>query len=106
MQLSGQTGQIYGNGYVWGFEINGGSNIYYSTGVGGATGSWKANLHTTGAADLLRWKNFFTSIPWWELVPDQTHVVGMSGYGTPKFSGLFVTGLSVPPRARPDFPRY
>jgi hypothetical protein len=87
--LSGQTGQIYGNGYIWGFETKGGSNIYYPTGVGGATGSWKKNLYTRGSADLLRWKNFFTSIPWWELVPDQTHLIGTSGYGNPAFTGLF-----------------
>lgn len=89
--LAGQSGQIYGNGYVWGFETSGGSNIVAPGGVGGTTGSWKNNLATPGAADLLRWKNFFTAINWQKLQPDQTHVVGTAGYGTGALTGSFAS---------------
>jgi hypothetical protein len=39
-------------------------------------------MATTGAAHLLIWKNFFNSIAWYNLVPDQAHVVGTAGYGS------------------------
>ena len=73
--LSGQSGQIYGNAYTWGF----------------ASG-WKNNLVTIGATNLLIWKNFFQSIPWWKLVPDQTHLIGAGGYGTPNRNADFIYG--------------
>lgn len=76
--LSGQSGQIYGNGYVWGFETSNGSNIIYP----GNSGGWPNNLASPGYSDLLRWKNFFTAISWQNLLPDQTHVVGTAGFGT------------------------
>jgi hypothetical protein len=39
-------------------------------------------MATIGASLLLIWKNFFNSIAWYNLVPDQTHVVGTAGYGS------------------------
>ena len=85
--LSGQSGQIYGNGYVWGFFSGQGPTIVYPNNPGG----WKTNLATQGAADLLRWYNFFNAIPWQTLVPDQTHVVGTAGFGTPVITGTMET---------------
>jgi Protein of unknown function (DUF4038)/Putative collagen-binding domain of a collagenase len=102
LALSGMSGQIYGNGYVWGFETSGGSNIYFATGVGGTTGGWKDNLTSPGAAQLIIWKNFFKSIPWYNLVPDQSHVVGTAGYGTPAIAGLFASNNYVTVAATPD----
>jgi len=72
--LSGGSGQIFGNRYVWEFFSG-----------------WQANLATQGVADLIRWKNFFTSLPWQNLVPDQTHVIGTAGYGTPSSNGVLDT---------------
>ena len=78
--LSGMCGQIYGNGFVsTSFETSPGANIR----VGGYNaGGWRNNMATTGAAHLLIWKNFFNSIAWYNLVPDQAHVVGTAGYGS------------------------
>ena len=96
------SGQIVGNGYITWFETSGGRNIYYTTGVGGATGSWKNNLGSPGTLDLMRWKAFFQSIPWYNLVPDQTHVVGTAGYGTPSIMKRVNTDSFVPVAATPD----
>ena len=63
--LSGAKGQFYGNMYTWSFK-NG----------------WQNNIDTPGVAQLTIWKNFFTSIPWQGLVPDQDHSVLTAGFGT------------------------
>ena len=43
---------------------------------------WRLQLNTTGAQDMTRFKNFFTSIPWQTLVPDFNHTVVTAGYGS------------------------
>jgi len=63
--LSGGTGQFYGNHYTWSF----------------ASG-WESRLDTPGVTQLTIWKDFFTSLPWQDLVPDQDHTVVTAGYGT------------------------
>ena len=63
--LSGATGQLYGNGYTWGF----------STG-------WKNQLDTPGAVQIRHVKALFEPRAWYELVPDQDHTVVTAGYGT------------------------
>ncbi len=63
--LSGGTGQLYGNAYTWPF-ISG----------------WKFHLDTVGVAQLTLWKEFFSSLPWQDLVPDQDHAVVVAGFGT------------------------
>ncbi len=63
--LSGGTGQFYGNKYTWSFADG-----------------WKDRLDTPGVAQLGIWKDFFSSIPWQHLVPDQDHSVVTSGFGS------------------------
>ena len=63
--LSGGTGQFYGNRYTWSF----------------ASG-WESHLDTPGVTQLTIWKNFFSSLPWQELVPDQEHTAVTAGLGT------------------------
>jgi Protein of unknown function (DUF4038)/Putative collagen-binding domain of a collagenase len=63
--LTGAKGQFYGNKYTWSFKDG-----------------WQNNIDTPGAAQLTLWKNFFTSIPWQDLVPDQEHSVVTAGLGT------------------------
>lgn len=65
--LSGGKGQFYGNRYTWSF----------------ASG-WESHLDTIGVKQLTIWKDFFSSLPWQDLVPDQNHVivtVGLGSYG-------------------------
>ena len=57
----------------------------------GKAGSWKDNLTTAGVKNLQIWKAFFESLPWYDLVPDQTHVIGVAGYGTPALTGPFAS---------------
>jgi len=66
--LSGGKGQFYGNRYTWSFDPG-----------------WESNLDTEGVAQFMIWREFFDSLPWWDLVPDQNHTVvtgGLGNYGT------------------------
>jgi hypothetical protein len=63
--LSGGTGQLYGNAYTWPF-IDG----------------WQSHIDTVGVTQLEIWKNFFSSLPWQDLIPDQDHTTVVAGFGT------------------------
>ena len=63
--LSGGTGQLYGNAYTWPF-ISG----------------WKFHIDTVGVTQLVIWKEFFSSLPWQDLIPDQDHTAVIAGLGT------------------------
>ena len=63
--LSGGTGQFYGNRYTWSF----------------ASG-WESHIDTVGVTQLKVWKEFFSSLPWQDLVPDQQHTAVTAGLGT------------------------
>ena len=68
--LSGATGQLFGNHYTWQFAAD-----------------WKSNLDTSGVTQFGYATNLLRSFPWYDLVPDQTHVVLTAGYGTAASSG-------------------
>ncbi len=63
--LSGGGGQFYGNRYTWSFALG-----------------WVSHLDTPGVAQLTIWKDFFSSLSWQDLVPDQDHTVVTAGFGT------------------------
>jgi hypothetical protein len=63
--LSGGAGQLYGNHYTWTF-----------------TSGWQSNLDSPGALEIQYINQLFGSVAWWDLVPDTTHQVVTSGYGT------------------------
>jgi hypothetical protein len=59
---------------------------------------WQSHLNTQAVTELGYFKNFFNSIHWYDLVPDQSHTFLIAGYGT--FSGIghvgdndYATGL-------------
>lgn len=62
--LSGATGQIYGNKYIWRFLPG-----------------WKNHLDSPGVTQLDYMVNLFKSRQWYDLVPDQKHTFVTSGYG-------------------------
>jgi chitodextrinase len=78
--LSGAAGQLYGNGYTWPFRSG-----------------WKANLDTPGSAQLAHLIALLAPPPplpprapsrkWWNLIPDQNHLVVVGGNGTFSSSG-------------------
>ena len=71
--LSGATGQLYGNEFTWPFKPG-----------------WKTNLDTPGAIQMAYVKALFEPRAWFDLVPDQTHKVVTAGYGT--FDGTTTKG--------------
>jgi hypothetical protein len=62
--LSGTTGQLYGNKYTWPF-IDG----------------WKEKLDTPGAVQMAYVTALFEPLRWYDLVPDQDHTLVTDGWG-------------------------
>jgi hypothetical protein len=62
---SGATGQFYGAH----------STNHFLTG-------WQTNMNTPGALEIVYLTQLFRSLPWWNLVPDQTHQIVTAGFGT------------------------
>lgn len=44
---------------------------------------WASDIDTVAVTHLGLWKAFFTSLPWYNLVPDQMNVIVTAGFGTP-----------------------
>jgi Protein of unknown function (DUF4038)/Putative collagen-binding domain of a collagenase len=63
--LCGGVGQIYGHKLV----------VWFLSG-------WQSNLNTPGVTQIHHWKDFFSARAWYDLLPDETHSVVTSGYGT------------------------
>jgi hypothetical protein len=63
--LTGGVGQFYVNRYTWSL-----------------TPGWDSYMDTYGVTQMTIWKNFFSSLPWQDLVPDQKHLVVTEGLGT------------------------
>ena len=72
--LTGGVGQFYGKAYTWSFKAG-----------------WQSHLDIPGVAQLKLWKEFFTALPWQDLVPDQKHTILTAGFGT---YGTFETRVS------------
>ncbi len=72
--LSGGNGQFYGSRYTWSFSPG-----------------WEYVLDTLGVAQFTIWKDFFSSLPWQDLVPDQDHKIVTAGLGS---FGTFQTRVS------------
>jgi hypothetical protein len=63
--LSGATGQLYGNGYTWGLD----------------DGHWKQHFDTPAVTQIGLMAGFFRTLPWQNLVPDQSHTILTDGFG-------------------------
>lgn len=83
--LSGAAGQMYGNRFVWQF-LDG----------------WEDNLHTPGAEQVRHVKSLFSGRAWYNLIPDQDHVVVVSGLGTFSESGGITGNAYLTAAATPD----
>lgn len=62
--LSGATGQLYGNKYIWRFLPG-----------------WKSHLDSPGVIQLGYMADLFKTRKWYDLVPDQRHTFVTAGYG-------------------------
>jgi hypothetical protein len=98
--LSGACGYIYGNHFTaTSFILDGGAPVSgYST----ATPLWKNNLNSPGVVALGVLINLFKTIASQNLIPDQDHRVGVTGYGTPAATGPYQTNNYVTVSATPD----
>lgn len=48
---------------------------------------WQNDIDTVAVTQLGYWKALFNSVPWYNLVPDQTHSIVTAGYGTATGNG-------------------
>jgi hypothetical protein len=64
--LAGACGHIYGNMNIWPFVKN-----------------WQNDLGSIGVTQLGYLASFMKRIAWYNLVPDQRHIIVAAGYGTP-----------------------
>lgn len=71
--LSGASGHVFGNNPIWNF---GGAPLYPAP-VG-----WKTALSGPGSRSMAVLWNLFSSIHWWNLVPDTENSLLESGLGT------------------------
>jgi hypothetical protein len=62
---SGATGSFYGHADIWAFRPG-----------------WQFTYNSPGAAQMVHFRNLFASRAWWNLIPDTSHQVLTSGYGT------------------------
>lgn len=83
--LSGATGQIYGNHYTWTLPSD-----------------WASHLDTPGALQMPYLQSLFTSRAWYNLVPDQNHSVLTAGYGIFSSSGQVSTNDYATAARTPD----
>ena len=74
--LSGATGQLYGNHDTWQFLCD------QRDQAGNCVGGWKDHLDTTGTREFNYAADLFQSLPWYQLVPDQSHSLLTGGYGS------------------------
>jgi hypothetical protein len=66
--LSGAAGQVYGSAVTWRLEP-----------------AWQTRLDTPGATHLMYMRKLFAGRRWYDLVPDQSHLVLIAGYGSMSF---------------------
>jgi hypothetical protein len=82
---SGATGQLFGNHYLMGFPSG-----------------WQQNLNTPGEVQFGYMKKFFNSVKWFNLVPDQNHLVVTAGYGQFSSTSYPINSNYVTTAAAPD----
>jgi hypothetical protein len=80
--LSGATGQLYGSAYTWRLPSGWFSHWRLRLSARRLFG-WRSNLDTPGVVQLNYMRNLFASRKWYDLAPDQAHLVVTDGYGTP-----------------------
>jgi len=98
--LSGACGYLYGMHFTAGtFVVSGSAPV---SGYNTTTPLWKNNLNSPGVIAFGVLINLFNTIKWWDLVPDQNHMVGTAGYGTPVATGTYQTNNYVTVSATPD----
>jgi hypothetical protein len=61
--LSGACGQVYGSA-AWNFRPG-----------------WWSWMESPGVRQMVFWREFFQTVPWYRLVPDLQHTVLVKGYG-------------------------
>jgi hypothetical protein len=98
--FSGACGYVYGMHFTaTSFIVNGSAPV---SGYNTAAPLWKNNLNSPGVFAFGVLINLFNTIEWWNLVPDQNHMVGTAGYGIPAAAGVYQTNDYVTVSATPD----
>jgi hypothetical protein len=98
--LSGACGYIYGMHFTaTTFIVSGSAPV---SGYNTTIPLWKYNLNSAGVIAFGVLIKLFNTIQWWNLVPDQNHMVATAGYGTPAATGTYQTNNYVTVSAKSD----
>ncbi len=73
--LSGAFGHLFGNCPMWNFNAPAGASYC-------AVVNWRTQLTSAGTNSMRYFQSLFSSIKWYNLVPDFSHVAATAGYGT------------------------
>jgi hypothetical protein len=70
--LCGACGQFFGNNPIWHFD---------GPGLFPFTTTWQKCMDGTGSRDMIRLRQVFAELPWYELTPEENHRIVTKGYG-------------------------
>ena len=84
--LSGSTGQVFGNNPLWHFDAPGFFEAFASGVQPAKKPTWEEAMDAPGSQAMAYLNELFHSRPWYKLVPDQAHRVVTGGLG--EFTGL------------------
>ncbi len=87
--LSGGFGHVFGNFFIWSFGGEFANNAAWPHGV---LRPWKLEMEKAGTMGMLHWGDLFRSRRWFDLIPDQSHILVTSGLG--EFRGLDTLGVA------------
>ncbi len=91
--LCGGFGHVFGNFSI----LASGSGIRIQC-VAPSSESWQSQLDKPGSMGMSHFGDFFRSLPWHELIPDQKHVVVTGGLG--EFRGLDYLAAGITPDSK------
>jgi len=80
--LCGGFGHVFGNFAIWPFGVEYGNGDEWPK----SKETWQTELDKPGSFGMKYFGDFFRSLPWNKLIPDQKHVIVTSGLG--EFRGL------------------
>jgi len=80
--LCGGFGHVFGNFSIWPFGVEYGNDAAWPK----SKEKWQVEMDKPGSFGMKHFGDFFRSLPWYELVPDQNHIFVTGGLG--EFRGL------------------
>jgi len=92
--ICGGFGHVFGNFSIWPLGVEFGNAAAWPP----SNDSWQPQLDRPGSVGMAHFGDFFRSLPWYELIPDQKHLVVTDGLG--EFRGLDYLAAGITPDSK------